>query len=152
MNFNEALELLKQGKKVNRIRWGAGCYICFDESNVLSEHVRIGDEWKEDDYLICKCDLLATDWEEYKDPLLTKEEKEYLKMLIKFHPNEIGSVAVSYRIDYKLVCLYYKKENEYVGCKGDQSLDYDCYTARKDDFKNLKDNNEYTLEELGLKD
>lgn len=146
MNFSEALELLKQGKKVGRICWGAtGCYICFDESNALSEYVRIGDEWKEDDYIICKCDLLAQDWKEYKEPVLTKEEKEYLKMIIKFSPGEVDFVSLerlsSYKgYDYNIVWLVYRD--------GDRL----AYYVGEDYFKNLKGNNEYTLEGLGLKD
>ena len=147
MNFSEALELLKQGKKVKRIN----CY-----GYVSIYYLEGGTLYKQDDYCTLKVGMMPAErllddsWEEYKEPLLTAEEKEYLKMLIKFHPNEIGSVAVCYRINYKLVCLHYKKENEYVGCKDDQSLDYDCYTARKDDFNNLENDKKYTLKELGL--
>ena len=147
MNFSEALELLKQGKKVKRINCYGYVSIYYLEGETL---------YKQDDYCTQKIGimpvgiLLGDGWEEYKEPLLTKEEKEYLKMLIKFHPNKIDNVVVRYRIDYKLVCLQYKIENEYVGCKGDRSLDYDCYTARKDCFNNLKSDKEYALKELGL--
>ena len=147
MNFSEALELLKQGKKVERIN----CY-----GYVAIYYLEDGTLYKQDDYCTQKVGMMPVEsllddgWEEYKEPLLTKEEKEYLKMIIKFHPNKIGSVAVCYRIDYKLVCLQYKVENECVGCKGDHSLDYDCYTAGKDYFKNLEEGKGYALKELGL--
>ena len=137
MNFSEALELLKQGKKVKRICWGAtGCYIRFDESSVLSEYVRIGDEWKEDDYIICKCDLLAQDWGEYKEPLLTEEEKEYLKMIIKFSDMDIKTIEKGILGPYLILSN---------GIKANTTTDF-----KKGCFSKMEKRKQYTLKELGL--
>ncbi len=149
MNFNEALELLKQGKKVRRSCW-ANChqkylYLENNEFWLTTNEIAglIGIHYD---------NIVANDWEEYKEPLLTEEEKEYLKMVIKFHPRKIESAIVCLRKDYNLVYLQYEVENEYVGRKGDRPKDYDCYITKKDYFNNLKDNKEYTLKELGLEE
>ena len=142
MNFNEALELLKQGKKVRRIN----CY-----GYVSIYYLEGGTLYKQDDYCTLKIgimpvkSLLDDDWEEYKEPLLTEEEKEYLKMIIKFSPAEVDLVSLErlsgYKdYDYNIVWLAYRD--------GDRHAHY----VGEDYFKSLKGNNEYTLEELGLKD
>lgn len=151
MKFEEALVLLKDGKKIRRKEeWGKTTKIFIRDKQLLMNNGDTEFDYANQYSHWIIDDIFADDWEEYKEPLLSEEEKEYLKMLIKFHPNKIGSVVVCSRIDYKLVSLYYKIENEYVGCKGDHSLDYDCYTARKDDFNNLENDKKYTLKELGL--
>ena len=139
MTFEEALKYLREGKKIKKV----------DE---VFDFLPISlDTLNEDGYKLYTCDL-NSGWEVVNEPLLTEEEKEYLKMIIKFHPKEIYNVVVCFRKDYKLVYLQYEIENEYVGCKGDRPLDYDCYVTRKDYFNNLKSDKEYTLEELGLND
>ena len=142
MNFSEALELLKQGKKVKRINCYGYVSIYYLEGETL---------YKQDDYCTQKIgiipvkNLLDDSWEEYKEPLLTKEEKEYLKMIIKFSPGEVELVSLerlsNYKYyDYNMVWLTYQG--------GDRHAHY----VGEDYFKNLKENNEYTLDELGLKD
>ena len=68
------------------------------------------------------------------------EEKEYLKLIIKFHPEKITSISVYFRKDYNLVYFKYKDDSN------------DCVVTAKDYFKNLEDKKDYTLEELGLED
>ena len=140
MNFSEALELLKQGKKVERINSYGYVSIYYLEDGTL---------YKQDDCCTLKIgmmpveSLLDDSWEEYKEPLLTEEEKEYLKMIIKFSPSEVDVVSLErlsgYKdYDYNMVWLVYRD--------GDRHAHY----VGEDYFKNLKENNEYTLEELGL--
>ena len=148
MNFSEALELLKQGKKVRRRNWGGNVkyYIAFsDVGNYLVKFVCLSNNPFEDVYFLSKDDTLSNDWEEYKEPLLTQEEKEYLKMIIKFSPCEVEFVLLErlsgYKdYDYNIVWLVHRD--------GDRL----AYYVGEDYFKNLKENNEYTLEELDLKD
>ena len=142
MNFSEALELLKQGKKVRRINSYGYVSIYYLEGETL---------YKQDDYctleigIIPVKSLLDDSWEEYKEPLLTEEEKEYLKMIIKFSPAEVDFVSLESLSDYEdydcnIVWLVYRD--------GDR----DAHYVGEDYFKGLKENNEYTLEGLGLKD
>lgn len=135
MNFEEALKLLKAGKKVRRKDWEEDhdkrCFIFGDELCCESEGGVIG-------YVgLSIKNMLATDWEEYKKPLLTEEEKEYLRMIIKFHPNNIDKIQI-YRNTYGVaIHLIY-------------GMYIDKYTVSLDYFKNLEEDKGYTLKELEL--
>ena len=88
MNFSKALELLKQGKKARRKEWGKSTKIF-----IRNEQLFVGNDEEECNYVNTSAycilsDILADDWEEYKEPLLTKEEKEYLKALLKVYRNK----------------------------------------------------------------
>lgn len=88
-------------------------------------------------------DILAEDWEEYKEPLLTEEEKEYLRMIIKFSPEEVNFVSLErlsvYRdYDFNMIWLTHTD--------GDRN----SYYVGKDYFQKLENNKIYTLKELGL--
>lgn len=138
MNFSEALELLKQGKKVERIN----CY-----GYVAIYYLEDGTLYKQDDYCTQKVGMMPAErllddsWEEYKEPLLTKEEKEYLKMVIKFSPFEIINV-----------CLCNDDVNSgFLRLCGNSKNDLTALFT-KGYFKNLVVGKEYTLEELDLKD
>ena len=138
MTFEKALELLKQGKKVRKCSWGKYYYIVFDEDSLLRQKQH-GCDYYNKYYILNKNDVDAV-WEEYKELLLTDEEKEYLKLIIKFHPEKITSISVYFRKDYNLVYFKYKDDSN------------DCVVTAKDYFKNLEDDKDYTLEELGLED
>ena len=138
MTFEKALELLKQGKKVRKCSWGKYYYIVFDEDSLLRQKQH-GCDYYNKYYILNKNDVDAV-WEEYKELLLTDEEKEYLKLIIKFHPEKITSISVYFRKDYNLVYFKYKDDSN------------DCVVTAKDYFKNLEDEKDYILEELGLED
>ena len=138
MTFEKALELLKQGKKVRKCSWGKYYYIVFDEDSLLRQKQH-GCDYYNKYYILNKNDIDAV-WEEYQESLLTDEEKEYLKLIIKFHPEKITSISVYFRKDYNLVYFKYKDDSN------------DCVVTAKDYFKNLEDDKDYTLEELGLEE
>ena len=138
MTFEKALELLKQGKKVRKCSWGKYYYIVFDEDSLLRQKQH-GCDYYNKYYILNKNDVDAV-WEEYKELLLTDEEKEYLKLIIKFHPEKITSISVYFRKDYNLVYFKYKDDSN------------DCVVTAKDYFKNLEDEKDYILEELGLEE
>ena len=140
MNFEEALKLLKDGKKVRRIREESDyedVIIWFDKYH----HIVEGDGTISDSTYILKLeDVFATNWEEYKEPLLTEEEKEYLKTIMKFNLFEVYEVSVS-RSD---------ADGNYIKMYGEDA-EYDTTTYVKSKyFKNLENDTKYTLEELGL--
>lgn len=91
----------------------------------------------------CSCMKYINKWllEEYKEPILSQEGKEFLKQLIApFKSNEIVSVCKNedlqiLRIDYKIGWTCYSKK--VLGEKWDW-------------FKNLNPEKLYTLDELGL--
>ena len=138
MTFEKALELLKQGKKVRKCSWGKYYYIVFDEDSLLRQKQH-GCDYYNKYYILNKNDIDAV-WEEYQESLLTDEEKEYLKLIIKFHPEKITSISVYFRKDYNLVYFKYKDDSN------------DCVVTAKDYFKNLEDEKDYILEELGLEE
>ena len=138
MTFEEALKLLKAGKKIRRKGWKEDhdkrCFIFGDELCCESEGGVIG-------YVgLSIKNMLATDWEEYKKPLLTEEEKKYLKTIMKFNLFEVYEVSVS-RSD---------ADGNYIKMYGEDA-EYDTTTYVKSKyFKNLENDTKYTLEELGL--
>lgn len=91
----------------------------------------------------CSTEMLHWLSQEYKEPILSQEGKEFLKQLIApFISNEIVSVCKNedlqiLRIDYKIGWTCYSKK--VLGEKWDW-------------FKNLNPEKLYTLEELGLRE
>ena len=89
----------------------------------------------------CSTEMLHWLSQEYKEPILSQEGKEFLKQLIApFISNEIVSVCKNedlqiLRIDYKIGWTCYSKK--VLGEKWDW-------------FKNLNPEKLYTLEDLGL--
>lgn len=142
MNFEEALVLLKDGKKVRRIREESDyedVIIWFDKYH----HIVEGDGTISDSTYILKLeDVFATNWEEYKEPLLTEEEKEYLRMIIKFSPGNIKLVTLGrYFGDCNYIYLWHSLDDR------DNS---NSHCVNKKFFKNLEGYRCYTLEELDL--
>ena len=140
MNFEEALKLLKAGKKIRRKDWKEDhdkrCFIFGDELCCESEGGVIG-------YVgLSIKNMLADDWEEYKKPLLTEREKEYLRMIIKFSPGNIKLVTLDrYFGDCNYIYLWHSLDDR------DNS---NSHCVNKKFFKNLEGYRCYTLEELGL--
>ncbi len=138
MNFSEALELMKQGKKVRRSRWvnSEKLYLYLEDNEfwlATGEFAgTIGIHYD---------DMLDNDWEEYRWPL-SAEEKEYLKMIIKFYPEEIEKVSIYRSPHYTLIYLEY----------GDKASYKESYLTGPNHFENMEVGKHYTLEELGLED
>ena len=139
MNFSEALELLKQGKRVRRSCWDSAEKLYLENNKFcMAAYGIVGTD-----------DVLAEDWEVCKEQLLTKEEKEYLKETISLCSEKIVSLQ-KYLYDnifknennHAIIAFYGK--NGYVG----QTLRFDVH----EHFKGLEAGEEYTLEELGLEE
>ena len=142
MNFEEALKLLKAGKKIRRKDWKENhdkrCFIFGDELCCESEGGVIG-------YVgLSIKNMLATDWEEYKEPLLTEEEKEYLKMIIKFNLFKVKTVEIT-RPDH---CWDGRHFILLRGYNDDE--DASANFIKTNYFKNLENTKPYTLKELEL--
>lgn len=141
MNFSKALELLKQGKKVRKRCWANSQKLYLDLENhefwVATGTITgtIGIRYD---------DMLADDWEEYKEPLLTEEEKEYLRMIIKFNLFKVKTVEIT-RPDLSF------DERHFLLLKGYNDDEVDSANFIKPNyFKNLENTKPYTLKELGL--
>ena len=139
MTFEKALELLKQGKKVRKRCWA--------NSEKLYVYLENNEFWLATGKIagtigIHYDDMLADDWEEYKEPLLTEEEKEYLRMIIKFTPGNIKIVILGRHF---VGCNYI-----YLHYSNDDMINSYSHCVSKGLFKNLEGYKSYTLEELGL--
>ena len=143
MNFEKALELLKQGKKVRRKIWpSSDIYITFSDDDERLKLIDNEGKFQDIYYKLSKYDSLANDWEEYKEPLLTEEEKEYLRMIIKFTPGNIKIVILGRHF---VGCNYI-----YLHYSNDDMINSYSHCVSKGLFKNLEGYKSYTLEELGL--
>ncbi len=145
MNFEKALKLLKDGKKVKRKSW-VNSFIKLDkDKNAIlnDEIVYLHNSFGEAEFILDLSSLSADDWEEYKEPLLNEKEKEYLKMIIKFYPFEISNVSLDYDDEYA--------NEKFIKLHNNSGFDESIY-VKSGTFMNLKLEKEYTLEELGLND
>ncbi len=68
MKFEEALKLLRAGKKVRKPEWEKGTYIYMTSMGFL----------KNEKDVIATISYIDVDWEEYREPLLNDFEKDML--------------------------------------------------------------------------
>ena len=139
MTFEKALELLKQGKKVRKCSWGKYYYIVFDEDSLLRQKQH-GCDYYNKYYVLNKNDIDAV-WEEYKESLLTEEEKEFLKRIHNADSRELVGIMISRNWNKKRLLFVFMPEEYFI-------LD----NIKDELFKNLEEGKYYTLKELGLED
>ena len=131
-------EALDRYNKVRHNNWKNGRYLTRNKwGNVVNER---GEDW-----LVNFNIVDDNDWEEYKD-ILNKEEKEYLRAVIKpFRDRVVYILKVeagecNWLISIKIK-RYDEDSNEYIDLP---------YFRENTMYKNMLINREYTLEELGL--
>lgn len=141
MNFFDAMKELEKGNKVRNTKWKDALYlyednedICFSDSFVLKN--------------LDSTDLNYGTWELYKEPILTKEEKEYLSNVIKPFQNR-----VYYIVKYTNLCAL-NEEYIQICVKSNRNNVYN-YISLPPFVKGSKYNNmrlwfKYSLKELGL--
>lgn len=107
MEFEEALKLLKKGKKIRRPEWGLD-YVSWNGKDLVNNLNQKTDFMIED--------VLKDDWVEYREPFkLSPEEKEVLKNVLECVEN-FPSVEYVYRVDkrvdflekYEYLRIWYK--------------------------------------------
>ena len=144
MTLREAL--LKYGK-VKRPNFGEGHYITTNKDGYI---IYENDNYITASTLSLRSFVLADDWEEYKEPILDKEEKEYLSFIIKPFRNRIMDVYKTMyeyeREDYYAIRIRLKPE--FSGSTYDYlSLPYFRGNTM---YKGMQADKNYTLEDLGL--
>lgn len=140
MTFEEALKALKEGKKIRRKDWCEGFFITLTSNKCLVVNGRTSglfiDDFSEDW------------WEEYKEDILDKEEKEYLSAVIKPFRDRITYIA---KVEEDIHWFYWIMIRVDIGFLNDY---YDfClppFEETSDMYKKMEVGKEYTLEELGL--
>lgn len=87
---------------------------------------------------------ILTDHYEIKKPILTDKEKEYLSNVIKPFRDKVEFIAKRSVPKYEYIEISYREINTFVGAV--------CLPIFKENtiYKNMKINEEYTLEDLGL--
>ena len=138
MTFFEAMQALKEGKKVRNTNWINGLYLLKEENKICFSNPYIAKYLND-------TDLNYGSWELYKEPILNEEEKEYLSNVIKPFKNRVcyiikGDVLLlSYKEEYIQICV--NSHNHYINLptfvKGSM-------------YKNMKSWYKYTVEELDL--
>lgn len=137
MKFEEVLPFLREGKKIRRKYWKPYEYIELKEK-ILNE--------KGEYYIIFLNDILCDNWELYQEePLLTKDEKEFIKGILNFlKDDEINVIYFFYQEVIQAYVLYF--ETEYYETK----YKFTFSGNKQKYFKKLEDDKSYTLKELGL--
>ena len=137
MNFFEAMRELEKGKKVRNTTWQDAIYlyednedICFSDACVVKN--------------LDIADLNYGTWELYKEPILTKEEKEYLSNVIKPFKNRVG-----YIIKYTNLCALNEEYIQICVKSYDNELDEDINLpifVEGSMYKNMKKVHRYSLD------
>ena len=164
MNFIQALEALRQGKKVRCKSWpttpqAVRCrYIYFEPKSgrlidnlghLAANYARSVPYDRED--------FEKDDWEIY-DPLLTVAERLYLNLLfrpemdtdkLKYISFEVEDVFIKGKVYLEYYLAYYLYEEGKEECKMVRLPNHTCY--RDELYKNLEIGRKYTPEELGIK-
>lgn len=140
MTIVEAVKALTEGKKIRRNDWEKGHYITLIDNQVVSERGWVSG--------LCIDDFSANWWEEYKEDILDKEEKEYLRAVIKPFRDRITYIA---KVEEDMHWFYWIMIRVDIGFLNDY---YDfClppFEETSSMYKNMEVGKEYTLKELGL--
>lgn len=143
MNFFNAMEELKKGNKIRNAEWKAGIYLYKENQKICFSDA-------------CPVEFLSTSdlnygtWEVYKEPILTKEEKEYLSNVIKPFKNR-----VAYIIKYTNLCALNEEYIQICVKSYDTEMDEDINLpifVKGSMYKNMKKVHRYSLKEIGLDD
>ena len=142
MTIVEAVKALTEGKKIRRNDWEKGHYITLVDNQVVSQN-----GWSSG---LCIDDFSADWWEEYKEPILTDKEKEYLSAVIKPFRNRVKYIYKINVIDdcSQLISIRMERYDfeENLRCE----YMYLPYFKKDTMYKGMETDKKYTLEELGL--
>lgn len=140
MTFEEALKVLREGKKIRRKDWCEGFFITLTSNKCLVVNGRTSglfiDDFSEDW------------WEEVKEDILDEKEKEYISAVIKPFRDRITYIA---KVEEDTHWFYWIMIRVDIGFLNDY---YDFCLPPFDEtssmYKNMEVGKEYTLKELGL--
>ena len=143
MKFEEILKPLRNGKKIRRRCWKEDVLIEFSK---YGELCFVSDAFSR--FVLELEDLNATDWEIYHEPILDKEEREYLSAVIKPFRDRLVCIKKSRDltnsfeyITIRIVSAAYRDSWS--------DIDFPYFKANSM-YKNMTLDKNYTLAELGL--
>ena len=146
MTFEEALQALKEGKKVGNKGWSSSVYLKKYFDRVVNQDGKTMN--------LTITSMLSDDWEEYKEPILDEEEKEYLSAVIKPFRDSVCYIqkVETTNSDNQFIFIRLKRydceENEHESTKY-EDIDLPYFKANTM-YKNMKGDKKYSLKELGL--
>ena len=156
MNTLEALQALKEGKKIKIKRNG---YVVYDQKVYdgyvyLDKYGFVKTSWDNGDkcwsIAVGGCYSINSDlYEIYEEPILTDKEKEYLSNLIKPFKDRIKTIE---KVDvdddsiYQFITIVLESEYQYFDC---ESIELP-YFKKGECYKGMATKKRYTLKELGL--
>lgn len=143
MNFFDAMKELEKGNKVRNTAWKDAIYLYKENNDICFSDTSIA-------HFLNTRDLNYGTWELYKEPILTKEEKEYLSNVIKPFKNRVG-----YIIKYTNLCALNEEYIQICVKSYDNALDEDINLpvfVEGSMYKNMKKVHRYSLKEAGLDD
>lgn len=136
MNILEALELMKQGKKIRQKNWKKGDCMTFNGEKLVLMSKK-NSLWY--DVVISLSDAYKDEWEELKKPILDEAEKRYLSAVIRPFRENVQSIKKGEVTRLQCICIELKNEI------------FDLPFFAKDTmYKGMKVGKRYTLKELGL--
>lgn len=97
------------------------------------------------------CAIKRMNWllEEYKEPILTDEEKEFIKTIISsFKEKWLISIEWFETTITSRICIFVREKEEHDLIV--ESIEIPMLLLKESMFQGLEKNREYTLEELGL--
>ena len=136
MKFEEALKLLREGKKIRRSCWRNDIYLALTKDGATA-YVN-GEPWI---YGMSIETILNTDWEVLEEPILDEKEKEYLSNIIKPFRDKVDYITK--------VRLLNKIEYIDIEFKDDANICFPSFKANTM-YKGMEPDKKYTLKELGL--
>ena len=153
MIIEEALKALREGKKVRNKIWEEHEYIMLKNGfikygNGVTHRIDIYGEY----------DMCDDTWEEYKEPVLTDKEKEYLSAVIKPFRDKVesitkNSIATLTTNEIGMITNTCVREFISIRTKNETGIFYTInlpYFSRGDMYRSMINDKNYTLEELGL--
>lgn len=148
MTFEDALKLMKKGKKIRRNAWGLNVYIQID----MSEKKFIqGTFYRSTPNIsLSVTDILDDDWEIVKEPVLDKQEKKYLENLLRPYTKKYEKITIkkgslyggNFTIRIKLFAFKDGGLND--------SLTLPLFNKDEHMYEGMEVDKAYTLKELGL--
>lgn len=152
MNYIEALTAMKEGKKVTSKKYlDSDCYICYNNEGELECNTLDVHELSLDDFTESIENLNEDCWEVYNEPILNEGEDDVLFNTLCAYKEDIQFVEKRHwgktpSGDYECICFHTIKED-------DLFAEADTYLPpfkAGTEYKGMKLNKEYSLEELKL--
>lgn len=159
MKFEEAIKLMREGKKMTNDIYRNGNYFYIDNFERFRFYHKDnnGIECDSNGSLFLRsCSIMSNNWYEYKESILTDKEKTYLENVIRPFKDRVESITKTFmpndshykelNDDYRLDIRVMLYNNDNVGT----IIQLPPFDIKSNMYKGMISNKCYTLKELGL--